>query len=90
MGTAGVSDRSGGNVGGHLDDDNLNERENDNKKTAATFTLINTNARSLCPKIESIIDCMEEMRATVGIITETWLADGPSLNTDIADLRDGA
>ena len=40
------------------------------------FTIINTNARSLCPKIESLADCMEEMDVKIAIITETWLRDG--------------
>lgn len=29
------------------------------KKTK--LTIINTNARSLCPKIESLLDCFEEL-----------------------------
>ena len=33
---------------------------------------------------------MEEMEGTVGIITETWLADGESLERDIQDLAKGA
>ena len=39
------------------------------------FTIINGNARSLRPKIESLIDCFNETESTVGIITETWLGE---------------
>ena len=39
------------------------------------FTIINCNARSLCPKIGFLIDCMEETDASVGVVTETWLDD---------------
>ena len=64
--------------------------EDENKQSSTIISVINTNARSLCPKIESLIDCMEEMEGTVGIITETWLADGESLERDIQDLAKGA
>ena len=35
------------------------------------LTIINCNARSLCPKLESLIDNMIEADAVVGIVTET-------------------
>ena len=54
------------------------------------FTLINTNARSLCPKINSLLDCFEEMNVDVAVVTETWLSDGESLQDDISDLSHGA
>ena len=40
------------------------------------FTVLNTNACSLCPKISSLIDCFSQMDASVGIVTETWLTEG--------------
>ena len=52
--------------------------------------ILNTNDRSLCPKIESLIDCFDEMEGTIGVITETWLADGDKLKQDIDDLANGA
>ena len=88
----------GGQIDG-LDDSVLDEieqserSETDNKSLSNTpppVTIINTNARSLCPKIDSLIDCLEEMNSSVGIITETWLADGASLEDDITDLIHGA
>ena len=39
------------------------------------LTVINANARSLAPKIESLADCMEELQASISIVTETWLQD---------------
>ena len=60
-----------------------------NQELGTNITVLNTNARSLCPKIESLIDCFDDMQATIGIVTETWLADGESLAEDIADLSAG-
>ena len=40
------------------------------------FTIINTNARSLRPKVESMLDCFSETNAGLAILTETWLQDG--------------
>ena len=42
-------------------------------KDKTKFTIINCNARSLCPKIDSLLDCFSEVDATVGVVTETWL-----------------
>ena len=33
----------------------------------ANFTIINTNARSLCPKINSLVDCFEEVLSLIHI-----------------------
>ena len=54
------------------------------------FNIINMNARSLCPKVNSLLDCMEELSSSLGIITETWLADGHGLEDDVDDLLHGA
>ena len=48
-----------------------------------------TNARSLSPKIESLIDFVNEMEITVGIITESWFKDGPELEKDLKDIELG-
>lgn len=66
------------------------EREETNKHICTPINVINTNVRSLCPKIDSLIDCIEELDVTVGIVTETWLADGDSLERDLRDLAAGA
>ena len=54
-----------------MDDNGTDVSEND--KT--NFTLINCNARSLCPKLESLTDCMSETEAAVGVVTETWMSE---------------
>ena len=62
--------------------------QNLDKKNSLTFK--NTNSRLLCPKIESLIDCYEELEVDVGIITETWFKDGPELDQSLMDLELGA
>ena len=52
-------------------------------------TLLNTNARSLCPKIDSLIDNINELECTFAVITETWLNDGEYLEQGKLDLQDG-
>ena len=54
-----------------------------------SFTVINTNARSLSPKINSLIDCFSQMEASVGVVMETWLSDGADLDEEIGDLTSG-
>ena len=83
-------------IGGQLDGmddsfhDELDEPVEENKNIVTPINIINTNARSLCPKIESLIDCYEELDVTLGIVTETWLANGASLDKDVQDLARGA
>lgn len=45
-----------------------------------SLTVLNANARSLTPKIESLADCMYEIEASIAIVTETWLQDGEAEN----------
>ena len=63
--------------------------DNDSEKIDRNFIIINTNARSLCPKITSLIDCFDELNAHVGVITETWLTDREGLEEDVQDLAHG-
>ena len=72
-----------------FDDSNdvLNKNIREEKKENFTdFTFINTNARSICPKINSLIDAFCELDAAAAVITETWLADGELLEEDRQDL----
>lgn len=55
-----------------------------------TLTVVNTNARSLCPKTESLIDCFGELSVDIAIITETWLKVGPELDQFSSDFELGA
>ena len=76
------------------EDDTLNRAIEDdpskNIEKKNSLTLINTNARSLCPKFDSLIDCYEELQVDLGIITETWFKDGPDLDRGLSDLELGA
>ena len=62
-------------------------RENGNK---TRLNFINTNARSLCPKIGSLNNCFEELDLSFSVVTETWLSDGVLLDRDKDDLEHGA
>ena len=44
-------------------------------KIVRRVTVINANARSLAPKMESLADCMSEIEASIAIVTETWIQD---------------
>ena len=48
-----------------------------------------TNARSLSPKIHSLITMFDELELHFAIITESWLKDGEMLDRDIIDLEHG-
>lgn len=57
-------------------DDTVNAENNiERVEKNDLFTIINTNARSLCPKIHSLTDCMDEMDASLAIVTETWMRE---------------
>ena len=70
---------------------NIDER-NDTVKTDCepNLTIINTNARSLCPKIDSLLDCMQEMEAKIAVVMETWMRGGEGLEGRKEDLELGA
>ena len=53
------------------------------------LSIINTNARSLKPKLESLIDCMNETDGHVAVVTESWLKDGEALEEAKTDLMMG-
>ena len=41
----------------------------------------------MTPKIDSLIECFEELEVDVGIVTETWLRDGEALAHDLRELE---
>ena len=57
-------------------------------KKDSSFAIINTNARSLFPKITSLKDCMYETEALFAVVTETWLKDGPQMEDRREQLRE--
>ena len=58
-----------------------------NKKNE--LTLINTNARSLAPKVDSLIDCFTELDVDIAVVTETWFREGDDLREDLRELELG-
>ena len=55
-----------------FNNNNSTNKSSDNSKTIA---VINANARSLGPKIESLADCIHEVDADIAIVSETWFQD---------------
>ena len=48
-----------------------------------------TNARSLQPKIESLVTAFEELELHVAVVTESWLKPGQKLLREIAEYENG-
>ena len=74
-----------------------NEGEDNNEITNKNLTcnkkrinFLSTNARSLCPKIKSLITHMEELDVDFSVVTESWLVDGKGLDEDLLDLEAGS
>ena len=59
------------------------------KKKTTSFRYILSNARSLNPKIGSLIDCFNDLDLHLAIITESWLKPGRELEHDLQDLESG-
>lgn len=55
----------------------LNNTNSTNKSSegSKSIAVINANARSLGPKIESLADCIHEDDADIAIVSETWFQD---------------
>ena len=51
--------------------------------------MLNTNARSLSPKIHSLLDNFRELELDLAVVTESWLADSRELDGDLVDLEEG-
>jgi hypothetical protein len=64
--------------------------ENPYKNDENTVTFLNTNARSLGPKTESLVDNLRELQCQFAVVTETWFSDGRALDDGLKDLEDGA
>ena len=45
------------------------------RNNLTSICLINTNARSIRPKKESLLDCFKGLEVDVAVLTETWLGD---------------
>ena len=62
---------------------------NNKGRSDTPLTVLNTNARSLVPKLVSFTDCFSETDARIAIVTETWLRDGSDLEKMAEDLSLG-
>lgn len=54
------------------------------------LNIINTNARSLRPKIVSLVDGMRELEATFAVVTETWFSADSRLELETENLLLGS
>ena len=54
------------------------------------MNILNTNARSIAPKMNSFVDAFVELDTTIGIVSETWLAAGEKLEEKKEDLLLGS
>ena len=48
-----------------------------------------TNAQSITPKIDSLIEYLGELDASLAFLTETWLSNSKELENDVEDLELG-
>lgn len=75
-----------------MDDDTLidiTDDENTVPKNYSSHSLsfVNTNARSLGPKLDSFFDCMHEKGADLGFVTETWYQSNRENNESLENTR---
>ena len=72
-----------------MDDDTFvdvsdsDENTNDKNYSVAKLSFINTNARSLGPKVESLFDCIHEKAVDIAFVTETWYQSNRDTNEDL-------
>ena len=72
---AALSDESSGNNGSEeLEDEDIEENFTNNyvRRSFNDFNFVLANARSLRPKLYSLIDTLEEIDGHMAVITETW------------------
>lgn len=73
----------------HIRNVRANKRNNKLKRPYITpFRYILANARSLTPKIESLLDYFDELDLHMAIVTESWLKPGKELEKNLRDLED--
>ena len=77
-------DNTGENTVMDVDDNNTTNE----KRSPHSISFINTNARSLTPKMQSLDDCFQEKCLDLAIITETWFQTGRDRDELVADARD--
>ena len=68
--------------------DSEKEKNTSCKPSCVSLSFINSNARSLRPKLQSLDDCFQEKRLDFATLTETWFQDGRDFEIMKADLTD--
>ena len=63
----------------------MNKKQKNFKKP---FSFINANARSIGPKVDSLVDCFDETGIDLAFLTETWLQDGQEHRDLVRDISD--
>ena len=87
-------------VDGAYDDSDLEDDENDFNNDSASddgsikqvkdqfgIRFLLTNARSLKPKIDSLVDAFTSLDLHFASVTETWYKEGSQLNDDLVELE---
>ena len=68
----------------------LNGINDDNDINENVIHFVLTNARSLPPKINSLIDMIHELDLTFAAVTETWFKGGLKLKQELSDIEQAA
>ena len=58
---------------------------NTENRSSRFLSFINTNARSLLPKLDSLCDCLFEKSCDFALVTETWLQDNRMTDERLTD-----
>ena len=66
-----------------------NSNEENLTKTHNELRILLANARSLSPKIKSLVENFELLNLNAALITESWLSNGKTLQNDLFDLEHG-
>lgn len=78
--------------GSSMEEDDCIDLTGENTKkqnySSNVLTFINTNARSLGPKIESLFDCIHEKGVDIACITETWYQSNRLVDEEIKEYAD--
>ena len=67
----------------------INNTDKNKNNRVVSLNFVATNARSLAPKMTSLIDCFTELDLHFAVVTESWLKYGLQLRQAAADLNAG-
>ena len=61
------------------------DERNKTRKSSCRLSFMNTNTRSLAPKVRSLYDCFAEMNVDFAVLTETWYQSNRQLPDPLAE-----